>query len=336
MDISTLDAFLFTPNIFEQVQYQTGESFNDIDELYQINNFFDKDRGKIRFPKSAFFKESNLYLSKHNRFASMVEHLHDFIEINYVYAGECVQYVNGKKVHLSTGSFFVLDRDVAHAIEPLGEKDILINILLNDQTFSSLFLYQLEKDQSLIGKFLSDAFSEQAIHDNYMVFDTQKAPQIHTQVQLMLCEYWSNEAETDKFVGQYLQLILSELMRIYREVTSQKNQNTKLDSMTVLDYIDKHYLEITLSDLEQVFNYSGNYISNTLKKVTGKNFQETVLEKKLLVAADLLKTSDLTIDEIAEVSGFNSTSYFYRQIKKKYQLTPKKLRKQLLTTKSLG
>lgn len=336
MDLSTLDSFLFTPNVFEQMQYETGESLNNIAELADIEKYYDSKTGKIRLPKNIFFKDSHLYLSKHNRFAPMAEHLHDFIEINYVYAGECVQYVNGKKVILPTGSFFVLDRDVIHSIDPLGEGDILINILLNNQTFSSLFLYQLEKDHSLLGQFLSDAFSEQATHDHYMRFDTTSAPQIHTQMQLMLCEYWSEDNDREKFVGQYLQLILSELMRIYRETTSQKNPHARLDYLAILDYIDEYYLEISLTDLEKTFNYSSNYISNTLKKETGKNFQETVLEKKLLVATDLLKSSTLSIDEIAEISGFHSTSYFYRQIKKRYHLTPKKLRDQFLINKSLG
>ena len=44
-------------------------------------------------------------------------------------------------------------------------------------------------------------------------------------------------------------------------------------------------------------------------------------------AADLLKSTDFTMDTIAFESGFPSTSYFFRQFKKHYNCTPKVYRK---------
>lgn len=326
MNVLELEKFLFTRNSFEIQQHKTGKSINDIPTLsIETSHFFDSSAGYLRLPKDPFFLGSNVYIAKHNRFAPMAEHIHDFIEINYVYAGECTQSINREKITLPAGSVCILDRDVPHSIDPLNEKDVLINILINDQTFSSLFLFQLEKDKSLIANFLSAAFNKQTAHDNYIIFNCKRAPQIHQQIQLMLCENYKRDIMYSQFISQYLQLIISELMRIYRTNVAPEDFS-KLNYVAILDYIDQHYQNLKLKDLKNHFNYSENYISNTLKKATGKNFQEVLLEKKLMVASDLLKESKLSIEKITEISGFNSTSYFHRQFKKRYRQTPKSMR----------
>jgi AraC-like DNA-binding protein len=49
---------------------------------------------------------------------------------------------------------------------------------------------------------------------------------------------------------------------------------------------------------------------------------EFIREVRLKKAVILLKKDDYNIDEIAIIVGFNSTSYFIRSFKKKYEMTP--------------
>lgn len=327
MDLNELERYLTDVNPFEEEQLLTGVSVNNIPGL--TNNeedLFDRDFGYYRLPKEPFFHGNNVYIAKHNRFAPMIEHIHDFIELNYVYSGQCIQSINGNKLILKKGDFCVLDRDVPHAIEPLQTNDLLINILMNNQTFSSLFHLKLNKNDSLIGDFLIKAFDAQSQHDQYLFFETQQTPHLHTQIQLLLQEYWRQIPVDQPFVRQYLQLILSELMRLYKIEVANK-QKTSFNCLDVLTYIDAHYHTVTLNEISQIFNYNKNYISNELKRATGKNFQETVLQKKLLVAKQLLLHSSQTIEEVAIHAGFHSTSYFYRQFKRFFGITPKQFRK---------
>ena len=83
MNLEELDIYLRHINVFEQKQRETGKSVNDISRadknfwhLCRIPNLI-----FFRFPKSLFFSEGeNIYINRHNRFAPMIEHLHDFIE----------------------------------------------------------------------------------------------------------------------------------------------------------------------------------------------------------------------------------------------------------------
>ncbi|MGT2784892.1 helix-turn-helix domain-containing protein [Streptococcus merionis] len=144
----------------------------------------------------------------------------------------------------------------------------------------------------------------------------------------MLAEYWGYGHHSEQFVAHYLQLILMESLRVYEDKQRKILNRYKFKYTEVLDYIDSHYQQLKLAELANVFGYNSNYLSNMLKKYTGKNFQEILLEKRLLLASDLLIHSDHTIDHIAEESGFNSVNYFFKQFKKRYHCTPNQYRKQ--------
>ena len=102
MNLEELDIYLRHINVFEQKQRETGISVNDISSANKnINTYIDSKFNIFRFPKSLFFsKGENIYINKHNRFAPMIEHLHDFIEMTYIYSGTCTQTINGKTVQL--------------------------------------------------------------------------------------------------------------------------------------------------------------------------------------------------------------------------------------------
>ncbi|MFR0600513.1 AraC family transcriptional regulator [Lactobacillus equicursoris] len=329
MDLKELEQYLYAVNAYEQKQRETGVSINDyVDYTHSPKQtYIDPGRHILRLPKNMFFqKGQNIFISKHNRFAPMQEHLHDFIELNYVYAGRCTEYINGKRVDLEAGDFCVLDRNVPHAIDPLGVDDILINILINEETFSSLFMVKMENNSSLQAVILTDMFQKQAKHDRYVLFKTEQFPRVHLLVQLFLTEYWSEERQMRLFLTKYLELIIMELMRIY-SYDQLNRPNSAFDYEAVLNYIDDHYLGLTLSDLARNFGYNKNYLGNALKKATGRTFQAILLEKRLSIACSLLMNTDYSIELVAEKAGFNSASYFFRQFKKRFNETPNDFRR---------
>lgn len=330
MNLEELDIYLRHINIFEKKQRETGISVNDISSANKnINTYIDSKFNIFRFPKSLFFsKGENIYINKHNRFAPMIEHLHDFIEMTYIYSGTCTQTINGKTVNLTKGSLCVLDRDVPHSIDALGEDDIMINILINEETFSSLFLFRNQNLTSLEANILADVFNKQTNHDRYVIFDTTQSIAIHSLIQLLLTEYWSYQHQGSEFLSHYIHLIMLELVRIYSINATKNYHSSKIKIHEILAFIDNNFRNLKLETLARHFGYNPTYLSNTLKKSTGKNFQEILLERRLMQAADLLKSTDFTMDTIAFESGFSSTSYFFRQFKKYYNRTPKVYRKE--------
>ena len=58
------------------------------------------------------------------------------------------------------------------------------------------------------------------------------------------------------------------------------------------------------------------------------SISDYVIEKRLSLAKNLLRKTDMSIVEIAERSGFSYSSYFVRLFKKKTGITPQQYREQ--------
>ena len=50
-----------------------------------------------------FFEHDYIYISKHSRYAKMVNHNHSFVELNYMYSGSCIQYIDKQKISAIIG-----------------------------------------------------------------------------------------------------------------------------------------------------------------------------------------------------------------------------------------
>ena len=63
-----------------------------------------------------------------------------------------------------------------------------------------------------------------------------------------------------------------------------------------------------------------------IREITQMTPSEYIRSVKISHATHLLRTTNMTIQEIMFCSGFNNKSYFYREFQKKYGLKPKEYR----------
>ncbi len=95
----------------------------------------------------------------------------------------------------------------------------------------------------------------------------------------------------------------------------------------ITGYIETHILDASLDDLATQLGYSAVYTSGLVKKLTGKTFSELLQEKRCVVAAKLLKETDMPIDEIIYSVGYENESFFRRIFKERYGESPLRYRK---------
>lgn len=95
---------------------------------------------------------------------------------------------------------------------------------------------------------------------------------------------------------------------------------------TVLNYIEEHYKNGSLSELAEIMNYDVYWLSKAIKKQTGKTYKELLQSKRMSQAAYLLTNSTLPVADIIESVGYDNTSYFYRKFKEWYGMGPKEYR----------
>jgi len=96
-------------------------------------------------------------------------------------------------------------------------------------------------------------------------------------------------------------------------------------------YINEHLEgDVSLVHLSAITGYNPQYLSNLFHQVMGKTISRYISDKRLSLARAMLADASIPINDIAKKLGFSSHSYFSRFIRQETQMSPQKLRIQLL------
>ena len=104
------------------------------------------------------------------------------------------------------------------------------------------------------------------------------------------------------------------------------NNSEKAAVLNVFRYIDENYKNGSLTEAANLLHYDFYWLSREVKRKTGKTFTDLLQEKRLLTAAELLTTTDMTVLNVADAVGYDNVSYFHRIFKKQFTVSPKEYR----------
>lgn len=90
----------------------------------------------------------------------------------------------------------------------------------------------------------------------------------------------------------------------------------------IMNYIQLHYLSVTLEELALKFHLSEPYLSKYIKEKSGKTFGEILQGIRMNRAKSLLKNSSMTVENIAYAVGYQNVEHFDRIFKKRFEMTP--------------
>ena len=94
------------------------------------------------------------------------------------------------------------------------------------------------------------------------------------------------------------------------------------------DYLDQNYREkITLDDLASTFFINKFYLTRIFKEQFGISVNSYLAQIRVTHAKQLLRFSDLTIEQIGRECGIEEPAYFARVFKKVEGIAPGEYRK---------
>ncbi len=280
------------------------------------------------FNFNSIMNQHNICLNRESRFTPIPKHIHSVIELSYIYKGQMVQIINGKKITLYQGDVCILDRNTAHEVLALSKDDIVITIDMRKKFFADSFLSGLSA-QGLVSHFLVEALSESHSKQQYHIFRKQNDINIHSIIRELLCEYYDYKICSDEIIDSYMIILFSQLLRMYQKQPKElpgENENSEI-LLLILKYIESNYKIVSLNAVADIFGFHPNYLSAYIKKHTSKTFKELIITQRMLQAGFYLKNTYLPISEIAQEVGYQNQGFFYKMFYKHYDMSPMEYRK---------
>lgn len=98
--------------------------------------------------------------------------------------------------------------------------------------------------------------------------------------------------------------------------------------LKVTEYIENHVdsEELSLEELAEYMQVSVRTLYRRFKEIGLDSPKDYIKEYRINLAAKLLRTTSLTVQEIIYKTGFINRSHFYKEFSKHYQMTPKDYR----------
>lgn len=326
MDIARLDNLLLELTDSERA-YRAGARYDwcdafDWDFQPEIDdNHVHKIGNRMRALHQKGMPEG-LSIVRNSRFNPVPEHVHDYVEISYVYCGNAPQIVNGAQLTLAQNEVLLLDAACPHAIGELGEHDIMLSIVISRP------MLRRSLDQSLssagtVSRFLLNALNDETDHRGHVHFRTGGSRRVRRYMQEMLCELLEPTAASPQIASRLFELLLVELMQSYEAALLQTDAPALPSAQVAaaMSYIERHACDCTLDDLAHHLHLSPNYASALLKRQTGRTFMQLVQESRLTRAAALLDTG-ATAEAAAREVGYANMSFFYKKFAERYGCTP--------------
>lgn len=181
--------------------------------------------------------------------------------------------------------------------------------------------------------------------DNYSFFSYDNHEALHLSdaekqtlkntVDMIKEEYNQRiDNHSQRVIVSSLELLLNYCSRFYeRQFNTRSNENRNIVSR-VEDILKEYYQSGELTELgppslqylADKVNLSQNYLSDLLKKETGRSAKDHINDFLINKAKNLLLSTEDSVSEIAYALGFNYPHYFSRLFKNKTGITPLKYR----------
>lgn len=256
-------------------------------------------------------------------------HNHNHFEINYVYSGRARQQIDTEERILTTGEICIIAPNMQHNVLIDDEESFIISILVRKSTFDMIF-GNLLKHNDLLAMFFKDTLYREN-QSNFLLFKSDNDGVVQKLIQDIMIESNSQLKYANEYANSLVLQLFFILMRRYSSTVlyyGQKPDAYEQNQFSmILEYVQHHYTTVTLSSLAEKFHYSESYLSRLFKRKLNMGFNKVIQNLKLEKAKELLLETHMSIAEIADYLGYESSDYFTKIFRKHYNQTPSMYRK---------
>lgn len=308
--------------ITEEEQFILIEKAPDPKEIYSRSGRFIIERRRM---SSLSFGESTaaICIRQHPRFRDFPLHSHDYIEIMYVCGGSITHKIGGETVTLREDDLIILGKDTRHSILSAKEDDIGINLIIATELFEDAYNKMRKNSQ------LSNRAIESLLHgDNmpYCVFSARDRLPVQNIMESMISSVICEGNAGGYVLRQSVNLLICYLSSLFPDDPDDGSRKEKLKKR-IFGYIESSYSTATLTEAAEMLGLSPSYLSRLVCEYFGVSFKKLLTDARFETACGLLMSTDLPIGDIINRVGYENSSYFHKEFKKRFGMTPNNYRR---------
>ena len=158
-------------------------------------------------------------------------------------------------------------------------------------------------------------------------------PDDPAQFTTILTDLYSLASSSDYIRDMRINELLSSLLTLLMEQSWHPESKTvsrkRLELVEVKNYLDEHYAEkIVLDELAEKYYINKYYLTKIFKETYGSTISNYLIAMRITKAKQLLRFTDMTVDEIGSAVGMSDANYFSRMFRKVEGISPREYRKQ--------
>lgn len=244
----------------------------------------------------------------------------NYCKNNIKYGRKAIDFQDGNLICIAPNQLIKIDNEVEEREDKMGwglffHPDLIRSTSLNEKIKNySFFHYEVSEALHLSDK-----------EKNILFECIQK---IQTELQENI------DVHSQQIIVSTIELLLSYCLRFYGRQLITRSQTNKSIISQIENLLSQYIADNKLNEqglptvkyLAEKIHLSPSYLSDLLKKETGKNAQEHIHFYLIEEAKNLLLNSEKNINEIAYDLGFEYPQYFNKLFKKKTGKTPMEYR----------
>ena len=249
-----------------------------------------------------------------------VPHYHEDIEIMTIKEGKVAYLVNGRELLLNAGDTIVVNSNQIHYNLCVGEVAKYVIAIINPRILANSVAVEMQAIKPITDnpdipylrfRYINE-YTEQ-IRD--LIYDLPKVRHDPFAITMQFYQIWDIIRKQAEYLGATKEDAASD----------PRMQSFK----TMMHFISNNYQEpITLGDIAASGNVSKSLCNTLFHQYVGESPINYLMHFRSRKVAELLRSGNLSMSEIAARTGFGGVSYMSETFRKFFERSPREYRKQ--------
>ncbi|MCL2221448.1 MAG: AraC family transcriptional regulator [Oscillospiraceae bacterium] len=256
-------------------------------------------------------------------------HWHYHIEGIYMLSGSIRVLLNGKELTLRNGELIWFNPKDIHAVYKLNDEPFEYLVML-----MPVSVYYPRRQDALLAKYVVPYFAKMPPAHQIIKHSTMLKTGLAKIMTELIDEEKSHDIHRPQAISFMLIRLYLAIIRLWAhnhgirvfEINQEHGKHSH-ELLGLFMFLGDHFREnISITELAEVCHMSYSNMAKLFKRLTGSTVNEYIRYLRVEEADSLLLSTDNSVTQIAQATGFSDASHFIATFKRLKGISPKQYR----------